>query len=147
MQSCNRDCSRKVVEMELVPVTTTVTDQESNVDGYYESEFQDGSINFVADFVHQGAGEFCDYSWSTYPVDNGMRLFTGDDIVFDGDTFPAGTDITDNFFVTNLENNYVLKYLIISKGTVPTNGRYKIIGRLELDNATILSDSTIVEMN
>ncbi len=133
--------------MNLVPVTTTETDRESNVDGYYENEFQNGSINFVVDFTHQGAGEFCEYSWSTYPIENGMKLFAGDVIVLNEDTMEVNSDITQHFTIENLEENFWLQYLITSKSSVPNSGKYKIIGRLELDNSTIIKDSVIIEMN
>ncbi len=145
--SCKRECSRKVVEMELVPVSKTKTDRESNVEGYYENEFQKGSINFVIDFTHQGAGEFCEYSWSTYPVKNGMKLFAGNSIILDADTITIGEDISQYFTIENLEKNFLLQYLITSKSSVPDSGKYKVIGSLELDNSTVIKDSVLIEMN
>jgi hypothetical protein len=144
--SCSRDCQRKVVEMDLVPLTTSKTAEEAPVNGYYESDVMSGSISFVVNFTHQGAGGFCDYFWISYPVEDGMRIIAGEPIVLENDSIGAHQDISSYFDITNLEEDYTLQYLITSKFSVPDSGRYELIGELELDSGEILRDRTIIEM-
>lgn len=144
--SCTRDCGRKVVEMDLRPVTTSRTAEKASVDDYYISDTLSGSIRFLSMFTHQGAGDFCDYFWTSYPVDDGMRLFAGDPIVLGGDTLSAGEEISDYFEITNLEEDFVLIYLLKSRYSVPETGSYEIIGELELDNGEIISDRVVINM-
>lgn len=144
--SCNRDCQRKVVEMDLVPVTTSRTDEYAYVDGYYVSEVMSGSISFVVNFTHQGAGGFCDYFWISYPVEDGMRIIAGEPIVLGSDSIEARQDISEYFEITNLEEDFTLKYLITSKFSVPDSGKYEVVGELELDSGDILRNRTIIEM-
>ena len=144
--SCSRDCGREVVEMDLRPITTSITEEKANVGDYYISDTLSGSMEFLSMFTHQGAGEFCDYYWTTYPVENGMRLFTEDTIVLGGDTLSAGEEISDYFKIINLEEDFVLRYLMTSQVSVPASGEYEIIGELELDNGDILRDRIVIKM-
>lgn len=144
--SCTRDCGREVVGMDLQPVTKSTTTEKAHVGGYYISDTLSGSIRFLSMFTHQGAGDFCDYFWTTYPVEDGMRLFAADPIVLGGDSLSAGEEITDYFEVTNLEEDFVLKYLMTSQSSVPESGEYEIIGELELDNGDIIRDRVVIKM-
>jgi hypothetical protein len=149
LSGCSRNCEREVVEMYMRSITTEQTNEEAIIDGYYYSELQEGTLNIEISFVHQGAGEFCDYSWASYPVDNGLTITAQDSIMLGGDMIEPNEPINDYLDIQNLENNYTLKYLITLKNTTPSpgSGTFQFNGKLELDDGVVLADSCIIKYN
>lgn len=120
--------------------------EKAYIGEYYISETLSGSIRFLSMFTHQGAGDLCDYFWTTYPVEDGMCLFAADPILLGGDTLRAGEEISDYFEITNLDEDFVLKYLMTSQFSVPESCEYEFIDELELDNGDIKRDRVVIKM-
>jgi hypothetical protein len=147
--SCREECGTKVVEMNMKSITVEKTVEKAMIDGYYYSEFQSGTLNIELSFYNQGAGEFCDYYWISYPLDNGLTITTKDSIIIGENIIFPNESINDYLIIQNLEENFNLKYLITLKPDVqaPKSGTYQFNGKLELDDGVILTDSCLIKFN
>lgn len=149
ISSCSRDCERKVIEMRMKSITEEQTTEKAIIDGYYYSEFQNGTLNIEISFIHQGAGEFCDYNWVSYPLDNGLTIITQDTIMIGENKILPNESINDYLDIQNLEKNFLLKYLVTLKHDIqsPNSGTYQFNGKLELNDGVVLRDSCIIKFN
>jgi hypothetical protein len=147
LSSCFRDCGRKVIEMKMKSITENQTNKRAIIEGYYYSEFQSGTLNFEINFTHQGAGDFCNYYWVSYPVENGLKIYSKDTILLNNRKILPNELLNDYLVIQKIEKNSFLKYFVTLKQDIlsPNSGTYQFNGNLELDDGVFLSDSCLIK--
>ena len=145
--SCSSDCPTKLVELHMEGVSKNVNDNESKFENYYLTNSMSNELNFQFSYTRQGAGEFCDYSWSIYPIENGARIFNIDEITIDGIAYEANSNLTNKFEIEMVEENFWIRYLVKNESDIPEIGIYRFRGETELDDGIILRDTINIILN
>lgn len=150
ISSCSQDCSRRLENMKLFSSTTEQTTEiASIVMGYYHSEFQSENLSFTIEFDHFGAGEYCDYSWANYPLEETINITCDRQITFDGNTIPPNESLNNIFQIEKFETEsffiaFLLKQNANLEVTFPS-GNYTFAVSLETENGEIMENRCIVK--
>lgn len=133
----------------------SVVDTETNepvvlVPGYYHSEFLNDHLNFTLEFDHVGAGEFCDYSWANYPVEETIEISCNRAISVENKGYESGEKLNDLFLIKKFEtDSYFIAFLLEQNqelSTIIEKGFYTFRVRLETESNEVFEDSTILKL-
>ena len=103
--------------MDLSPVVNIETKDKSALNGWWYSEFQDNSLNFILRFSYTGYTGVINarYHIDDYPDENAVIITCNKDIYSDYDTIKAGELLNECFSVHKYEPLKFSLYFLISE--------------------------------
>ena len=107
----------ELMGMKSSPVVNTETNYKTGLDGWWRSEFQDGSLNFIMDFSYTGftGTPTAKYYINVFPDANTVMITCNKDIYSDSDTIKAGELLNECFSIQKYEPRKFSFYFLISE--------------------------------
>ena len=149
--SCSKnECTRTVKNMTLFSsVTITNFEKASVVPNYYHSEFQTGNLSFTVEFLHSGAGDFCEYSWGNYPLEETIEISCNKTIEIEGVEILPNNSLIELFDITKTETEgFFIAFLLKQKTNISSSipkQYYTFTLNLTTENGELMEDSCVVK--
>ena len=107
----------ELVGMDLYPVVNTETNYKTSLDGWWRSEFQDNSLNFIMNFSYTGytGSPTAKYYITDFPDDSSVIITCNKDVCRDSDTIKAGESLNECFSVQKYETGKFSFHFLISE--------------------------------
>ena len=148
------DSFEGVSNMKLYSVINTVTNEHSDIKGWYHSEFQDGKLNFTMEFDHYVRGAYYPKNtyYDNYPDEESIKITCNKDIwTTNADTIKARQSLNDCFSITMFEDKskfWIAGFLISEKEEnmyeFPEQ-YYTFFATIETNKNELFKDSCIVK--
>lgn len=150
--SCEkRECTRTVREMELYSIVPYETNEPASlISNWYHSEFQTGQLHFSIEFHHYGAGEFCEYHWGNYPLENTIEIYCDKDVIAGVDTIYANEKLNEYFEIEKVEKDFFIAFLLseINESNMQLDSiYYTFTAKLSTDKGEEMQDECLVKIN
>jgi len=107
----------EILSMKSYPVVKTETNYKTSLDGWWRSEFQHDSLNFIMDFSYTGfTGSLTGkYYINDFPDENTVMVTCNKDIYGDSDTIKSGELLNECFYVQKYQTDKFSFYFLVSE--------------------------------